>query len=144
MCVEVDVRRELVGVPAEQLVAGVGVDRAQRACRAGDFQFVLHRVAGERGVVGLEVQLEVRQQVVFAQEVEAGRGVGVVLVLGRLLRLRLDVELALEADLLLVLDGHVQELREVIELALHVGVQQGHDSLRGRPRRCSPRRRVRA
>ena len=56
---EIDVGRELVGVPAEQHVAGVGVDRTERARRAGDFQFMLHRVAGERGVVGLEVQLEV-------------------------------------------------------------------------------------
>ena len=51
------------------------------------------------------------EQVVFAQEVQAGGGVGVVLVLGRLLGLGLDVELALEADLLLVVDRHVQELR---------------------------------
>ena len=42
--------------------------------------------------------------------------------LGRLLRLGLDVELALEADLLLVIDRHVEESREVVELALHVGV----------------------
>ncbi len=48
-------------------------------------------------------------QVVLAQEVEAGGGVAVVLVLGRLLRLGLDVELAGEADLLGVVDGHVQE-----------------------------------
>ena len=89
-----------------------------------DFQFVLHRVAGERGVVRLEVQLQMRQQIVLAQEIEAGRGVGIVLVLGRLLRLRLDVELALEADLFGVVDGHVEELGEMIELALHVGVPQ--------------------
>ena len=85
----------MVGVPAEQLVARVGVDGAERAGGGGDFQFVLHRVAGERGVIGLEVQLEVLEQVVFAEEVQARRGVGVVLVLGRFLRLRLDVELAL-------------------------------------------------
>ena len=63
-------------------------------------------------------------QVVLAQEVEAGRRVGIVLMLGRLLRLRLDVELAREADLLGVVDGHVQEAGEVLELALHVGVPQ--------------------
>ena len=59
-----------------------------------------------------------------AQEVEAGGRVGIVLVLGRLLRLGLDVELALEADLLGVIDGHVQEAGQVIQLALHVGVPQ--------------------
>jgi hypothetical protein len=39
-------------------------------------------VAGEGGVVGLDVELEVVHQAVFAQEVEAGGGVGVVLVGG--------------------------------------------------------------
>ena len=44
--------------------------------------------------------------------------------LGRLLRLGLDVELAREADLLGVVDGHVEEAGEVVELALHVGVPE--------------------
>ena len=44
--------------------------------------------------------------------------------LGRFLRLRLDVELAFEADLLGVVDRHVQEPGEVVELALHVGVPE--------------------
>ena len=64
-------------------------------------------------------------QLVLPQEVQAGGGVGVVLVLGRLHRLRLDVKLALEADLLLVLDGHVEERGQVIQLAFHVGVPEG-------------------
>ena len=55
---------------------------------------VHHLVAGQRGVVGLEVELEVGKQVVGPQEVEAGGGVGVVLVLGRLLGLGLDVKRA--------------------------------------------------
>ena len=101
---------------------------------SGDFQFVLHGVAGERGVVGLEVQLEMLEQIVLAQEIQARGGVGIVLVLGRLLRLGLDVELALEADLLLVVHRHVQERAEVVHLALQVGVQQRACSLRGRPR----------
>ena len=91
---------------------------------AGGLQLVLHRVTGERGVVGFDVQLQVRQQVVLPEEVEAGGGVGIVLMLGRLFRLGLDVELALEADLLGVVDRHVQELGEVVELALHVGVPE--------------------
>ncbi len=82
-------------------------------------------MTGERRVVGFEVQLEVVEQVVLAEEVQAGRGVGVVLVLGRLLGLRLDVERAVEADLLLVVDGHVHEAAEVVHLALEVGVQEG-------------------
>ena len=67
---QVDVGRELVGVPAEQQVAAVGVDRAEHALHAhAYFQFVHHRVAGQRGVVGLDVQLEVLVQAVAAQEV---------------------------------------------------------------------------
>ena len=81
-------------------------------------------MAGERGVVGFEVELEMRQQIVLPEEIEAGGGVGIVLVLGRLFGLGLDVELALEADFLGVVDGHVQELGEVVELALHVGVPE--------------------
>ena len=121
---EIDIGRELVGVPAEEHVAGVGVDRAKHARAAGDFHFVLHRVAGERGVVGFEIQLQVVDETVLAEEVAARRRVGIVLMLGRLLGLGLDVELAGEADLLGVVDGHVQELREMLELALHVRVPQ--------------------
>ena len=117
----------------EQVIAGIGVDRAERARADGDLELVHHLVTGEGGVVGLEVELEVGQQVVGPQEVEAGGGVGVVLVLGRLLGLGLDVERAGEADLLLVVDGHVEEAGEVVELALHVGVEQGRIALAASP-----------
>ena len=85
---------------------------------------MLHRVTGERGVVGFEVQLEVLQQAVFTEEVEAGSRIGVVLVGRGFARLRLDQELALEADLLCVVDSEMEERGEVVEFALHVGVNQ--------------------
>ena len=65
-----------------------------------------HRVASQRGVVGLDVELEMLHQVVLPQEVEAGSRVAVVLVLRRLFRLGLDQERPLEADLLRVIDRH--------------------------------------
>ena len=65
------------------------------------------------------------KQPVGPEEVEAGGGVGVVLVLGRLLGLGLDVERLVEADLLLVVDRHVEEPAEVVDLALDVGVPEG-------------------
>ena len=117
----------------EQVIAGVGVDRAERAGADGDLQLVHHLVAGQGGVIGFEVELEVGQQVVGPQEVQAGGGVGIVLVLGRLLGLGLDVERAGEADLLLVVDGHVQEAGEVVELAFHVGVEQGRVAFAAAP-----------
>ena len=115
---------KLVGVPAQQQVAGVGVDRAQKALAAGIFQLVLHGVAGQRGVIGFQVQLDVLGQAVGPQEVDAGGRVEIVLMLGRLLGLGLEIELALEADLLGIVDGHVHERGQVIQLALHVGVEQ--------------------
>ena len=122
---EVEVGRELVGVPADEFVAGVGIDGAEGVGPEADLDLVGHGVAGEGGVVGLEVHLEMILEAVFAQEVEAGGRVAVVLVGGRLLGLGLDVELALESDLLLVVDGHLEEAGEVIEFALHVGVPEG-------------------
>ena len=122
---EVEVGRELVGVPAEERVAAVGVDGTEGVGAHRDFHLVLHRVAGERGVVGLEVQFEVLQQAVFTEEVEAGGRVGIVLVGRGFARLGLDEELTLEADLLRVVDGEVQERGEVVELTLHVGVDEG-------------------
>ena len=119
---EVVVGRELVGVPAEEQVARVGVDRAEATLCACVVELVHHRVTGEGRVIGLEVELEVGHQVVLPQEVDAGGGVGIVLMLGRLFRLGLNEEGAFEADFLGVVDRHVEELGEVIELALHVGV----------------------
>ena len=42
----------------------------------------------------------------------------------RLFGLGLNVERALKTNLLLVVDGHVHELAQVVQLAFHVGVQQ--------------------
>ena len=96
-------------------------------------QLVHHLVAGERGVIGFEVELEVGQEVIGPQEVQAGGGVGVVLVLGGFLGFGLDVERACEADLFLVIDGHVEEPGEVVELAFHVGVEQRRVSFAAAP-----------
>ena len=85
------------------------------------------------GVVDLEVELEVLEEVVLAEEVEAGRGVGIVLMAGGFLRLGFDPERSLEPDLLLVGDCHVHEAGEMIHLALEVGVDQGRVALASAP-----------
>ena len=66
---EINVGWELVGVPAEQEVAGVGIDGPQKALTARVVQLVLHGVAGEGGVVGLDVELHVILQAVGTDEV---------------------------------------------------------------------------
>ena len=81
-------------------------------------------VAGQVGVVAFQVQLEDVGQVVVAQELDGGGGIEVVLVQRRLLRLRFDQELGLKADFLGVVGAHVEELGDVVGLALHLGVPQ--------------------
>ena len=121
---EINVGGELVGVPAEENVAGVGVDRAEGVGGGGDFHFVLHGVAGEGGVVRLEVQFEMLEQAKFAEEIQAGGGVRIVLVLGGFLGLGLDVEGAFEADGFFVRDSHVKEFGEMLDFAFEIGVEQ--------------------
>ncbi len=90
-------------------------------------------MAGQRGVVGLDVELEVFEQAVLAEEVQAGRRVGIVLVLGRFFRLGLDVEGPGETELLLVVHRHVHELGEVVHLAGEIGVEQRGVALASAP-----------
>ena len=59
------------------------------------------------------------------QEAIHRRGIEIVLMLGRLVRLGLDQDRAREADLVLVLDHHRQEAAEIVLLALHIGVEDG-------------------
>ncbi len=94
---------------------------------------MLEGVAGQGGVVGLDVELEILLQAVGAEEGDAAGDVEIVLVLGRLLRLRLDEELALEPDLLGMGDRHVEEGREVVLLAFQVGVEEGFIPLAAAP-----------
>ena len=61
-----------------------------RLWHAGIFQLVVHGVAGERGVIGFDVQLDVVGQAIGPQEIDAGGRVEIVLVLGRLLGLGLE------------------------------------------------------
>ena len=108
---------EAVEVPAEPVVAGVGVDRPEDPGVDGGGDLVGEVVARQRGVVDLDVDLDLVGQVVALQEGVDGGDVVVVLVLGRLARLRLEEDRAREPDALLVLDDHRQEAGELVELA---------------------------
>ncbi len=133
----VDIDGELVGVPADEFVTGIGVDAAEGVGGGGDGEFVLDGVSGEGGVIGFDVELEVLEEVVLAEEVETGGGVAVVLVGGRLAGFWFDVELAFEADLLFVVDGHVEEGGEVFDLPLHVGIEEGGVAFAAAPERVA-------
>ena len=90
-------------------------------------------MAGQRGVVGFDVHLEVPVQPELAQEADGRRRVIVVLVLHGLLGLGLDEEVALEADLAAIVARHAHQGGDVLQLKLHVGVQQGLIALAAAP-----------
>jgi len=91
-----DVGGELIRVPTEQWVSHVGIDAAELACQGGDHQVVFEIVAGQRGVIGLDVELEMVEQTELAEEVQHRGRVEVVLVLGGLLGLGFDEELSVK------------------------------------------------
>ena len=94
---------------------------------------VLVRVAGHGGVVGLDVELDVLVEPVRLEEGDDGLRVVVVLVLGGLLGLGFDEELEGGSDVALVLDGHVEEGGQVVQLSLHVGVEVRDEALAAAP-----------
>ena len=116
---------ELVGVPAVLRVAAVGIDRAEDPVVEGIGDLVVERVARQGGVVDLDVDPELVEQVVTVQEAVDGRAVVVVLVLGRLLRLGLEQQCPGEADRVLVLGDHGEEAGQLVGLLFHAGVEEG-------------------
>jgi hypothetical protein len=88
-------------------------------------QLVLEGMTGKDRVALLDIDLDLVFEPVPLEEAVDRGDVVIVLVLGRLLRLRLDQDRALEADLVLVLDHQVEEAAELVVLALEVGVEQG-------------------
>src|SRR5258706_7388350 len=81
-------------------------------------------MAGESGVVRLQIKFKGIQKIVRAKEVQTGRGVGIVLVLGRLFRFGLDVELTFETDGLFMVHRQMKERAEVVHLAFEVSSQE--------------------
>src|SRR5262249_50208214 len=67
-------------------------------------------------------KFEVFEQPVFAQKVQTGCRIKIVLMLSRFLGFRLNVKGSLESDLFLVIDCHVQKFRQVLQFALHVSI----------------------
>ena len=119
---QIDVGWELVGIPANKLVPTIGVDGPQGIGIGGNGKVVLHGVSCKGCVVGLDVELEVLEEIVLAEEIQAGSSVGIILVGRRLAWFWLNVEGAVKADFLFPVHRHVHESGKVVELALHVGV----------------------
>src|SRR5215211_3705598 len=118
-----DIHRELVGVPAEKIVAAIDVDRAEDAEGGCEREFVLEGVTGQDRVILLDIDLHLIFEAELLEHPEYRADVEIILVLCRLFRLRLNEDSALEADLVFVLDHHVEEAAKLRQLASHVGVE---------------------
>ena len=119
---QVDIRGELVGVPAKQQVASVGIDGAQETLASSVFKLMFHRMAGESRVVGLDVQLDMILEAIASYEVDAIGGIKIILVLCGLLGFRFEEELPIKTNLLGVGHREVHKGRKVIDLSLEVGI----------------------
>ena len=118
-----DIVGKLVRIPTILRVAPVHVDRAEYPKRIGSRNFVFETVSCQRRVIGFNFDLDLVFQPVPFEKAVDGRDVVIVLVLHRLVRLWLDQDRALEADLVLVFDHHRHEPAKLIELARDVGVE---------------------
>ena len=79
---------------------------------------------GKCCVVGFDVHLEVLFEAVLLEETDDGRYVEVVLVLHRLLRLRLNIEISRESDASRIVYGHVHKAGHVVLFKSHIGVEK--------------------
>ncbi len=120
---------ELVRIPAGLHVVAVHVDRAENAEGVGHGKLVLEGMAGKDRMALLDIELHFLFQPMLLQEGIHGRDVVVILVLGRLLRLRLDQDRAFKADLVFVFDDEVEEATHLVELAADIGIEQGFIAL---------------
>ena len=105
----------------------------------------MEAVTRERGVIDFEVQPELVFESVAVEKGAHRRRIVIVLMLGRLVRLRLQEQGPLEADAMLVFDDEMQEARELRLLAAEFGEEQGvvalapapEDVIGAPPRRAS-------
>ena len=84
---------------------------------------MLHGVAGQGRMIGFQVELEMSHQSILPEKIQASSSIGIILVFGRFLGLGLNVELAFEADLFLVVYRHVEKCGQMIHLAFELGIQ---------------------
>jgi hypothetical protein len=64
-----DLAESSTRLPNDQLWLKHGVEGAKGASCSRDLAFMVHHVAGQRGVIGFQVEFEVFEQPVFAQKV---------------------------------------------------------------------------
>ena len=71
--------RELISVPAQLRVTTVGINRAKQTQRDSGGDFVMERVARQRGMVSFDIQFDLFFQTELLEEAVDGRRIVVVL-----------------------------------------------------------------
>jgi hypothetical protein len=101
--------RKLIRVPAVLRIAAIHVDGAEYAVIDRHRNLMFEAVPRQSGVVRLDVDLDLLFEPMVLQETIDGVDIEIVLVFGGLVRLRLDQDQTLEADLVLVFHHQLDE-----------------------------------
>lgn len=80
-------------------------------------------VTSKHCVVGFNVQFEILVQVIFLQETHDSLSIIVILVFGRLFRLRFNQELVGGSNFFLIVNSHLEHHGQVINFGLDLGVK---------------------
>ena len=129
----VEVCWKLIRIPAQQEIAPIRINAAKLAGDRSYGQFVLKCMPRQGGVIRLDVELEMIEQFILAQESQCCCRVGIILMRRWLFRLRLNQELSFKADILFVINRHVQKTGKLLLLVLHVRIQEGVISFTSAP-----------
>ncbi len=133
----VNIVGELVGIPAEEIVSLVSVNRAEHSVNSRNAQVVLEGVSCECCVVCLDIHLEILIETVLANESDRGCRVEIVLMLHRLLRLGLDVKITGKSDRSAVFYRHSHKARDVFFFKFNVGIEESFVSFSAAPENVS-------
>src|SRR5690606_9858737 len=95
---------------------------------------MLEGMPSQRGVVHLQVEFEIIQEVVLPEETDYRCGIIIVLVLGWFAGLGFNEKRAFETLLARVIPGGMQHPCKMLLFTLHVGIQQRHISLTATPK----------
>ena len=94
---------------------------------------MLEGVTGKRRVISFDVQLEILVESVLSQKAYCRCGIEIILMRHRLLRLGLDIEVAVKSDASAIFHSHAHKRSYVFLLELNIGVQQSFVALSSAP-----------
>mmetsp|Transcript_64983 Transcript_64983/g.171937 ORF Transcript_64983/g.171937 Transcript_64983/m.171937 type:complete len:310 (-) Transcript_64983:408-1337(-) len=124
---------KLIRVPTKVRLSSIAVDGPEHAVGRRHAQVVFIVVAGQRGVVRLDVDLELSIETIGLEKANHRLCIVIVLMCRGFPGLRFDQELLCAPYLLLVVRSHFQKSGHVVQFCAHVGVQGCHEALTAAP-----------